>query len=122
MRERRHLSVCSREKSGAIDCPGRCACIDVPGDPEPYRFISDAALLERDGGDLGARGLAWSTKVDFCARNLRLTTLATFLERAHPGEVFVPGSKLHSTVACELDGVTVAELAETAGLLVRPRE
>ncbi|HEY8519414.1 MAG TPA: hypothetical protein VIN61_04995 [Gammaproteobacteria bacterium] len=110
--------VCVREKRGTVLCPGRCACIDIPGDPEPHRFLSAEPLP--GGASLAAareQRLAWSTKVDFCARNLPLTSLAAFLDRAFPGQVFLPGGKVHSSVTAEHDGVTLAELAAACGLV-----
>ncbi|HEX7000010.1 MAG TPA: hypothetical protein VF322_17895 [Gammaproteobacteria bacterium] len=109
--------VCVREKRGTVLCPGRCACIDIPGDPEPHRFLSAEPLAEGVPRAPREQTLDWTTKVDFCARNLPLTSLAAFLDRAFPGQVFLPAGKVHATVTAEHDGVTLAELAAACGLV-----
>jgi hypothetical protein len=114
LRARNTWLLCRREKSGAVRCPGRCACIDVPGDPEPHRYLSEAPLAGGEG--LNVRRLAWSTQVDFCATSLPLTTFAAFLASAFPGQVYVPGEKVYASVSNELDGVTLAQVAREAGL------
>jgi len=117
MRDRAKSMLCPREKTGAVRCPGHCACIDVPGDPEPHRYLS-----ETPGVDLvifNAGRLTWSTQVDFCARNLPLTTLAAFLASAFPGQVYVPGAKVYAKLWIDLDGATLAQVATASGLLLK---
>ncbi len=110
---------CSRDDTGSVGCPGRCACIDVAGDAEPHRYVCEAPAAQ--ASDFNVRRLSWDTRVDFCASNLPLTTLAAFLERAFPDQVLVPGARVHATVSAELDGATLAEVARASGLLVADR-
>lgn len=109
--------ACPREKSGAISCPGRCACLDVPGDPEPHRFVCEPPF-PGGGGEPNVQRLTWNTRVDFCARELPLKTLASFLAGAFPGQVYVPAEKIHSVVSSLLDGVTLADVARESGLVI----
>jgi len=118
---RQQTLICSREKSGAINCPGQCACIEIiAGDPEPHRYICQARST--GASDFNVRRLSWSTRVDFCARNLPLTTLAAFFECAFPNQVSVPGARVYATVSNDLDDVTLAEVAKMAGLLTSGQE
>lgn len=107
--------LCSREKTAAIDCPHCCACIDIPGDAEPTRYLSEVPSPQV--ASFNVRRLTWSTRVDFCARNLPLTTLAAFFARAFPDEVYLPGAKVYATVSNQLDGVTLSQVAAASGLI-----
>lgn len=109
--------LCPREKSGAVRCPGRCACFDVPGDPEPHRYLCELPSVSTDGPNV--RRLEWDTRVDFCAKNLPLTTLAAFFARAFPDQVYVPGDRVYATVSTVADGATLAEIATATGLVRR---
>ena len=108
---------CIREKNRRIGCPGRCACVDIPGDRDPLRFLQ--ATHPYEPSSAVASRLTWNTSIDFCAQNLPVTAFAAFLERAFPGQVFVPAAKVYATVSRHVDGETLADVAASIGLIAR---
>jgi hypothetical protein len=116
------MDACPRDETGMLNCPGHCACIDAPGYAGPCRFISGAAEPERAGGYGGLEGLAWNARVDFCARDLPLVTLAAVFDRSFPGEVCVPAGRVYATVSKKLTQASLSEVAHALGLIVLAKE
>ncbi|PEB22162.1 hypothetical protein COF68_17920 [Bacillus toyonensis] len=96
-----------------IMCPAGCGCIGTKGGNWCDCFCSYSGFKTPTGIDQADSEMI----VDFCAKDLPLTYLASYFDFLFPDQILIPASKSHIQVTEELKQVKLGALIEKIGLV-----
>jgi hypothetical protein len=107
------LKFC-RAGNCAAFCIEGCGCIASSNDPDDCVCICDEWTINVDK----LKWLDIDTMIDFCFHDLRIESLALFIDAVVPGYVAIPPKSADSRITMAKKGVPCRELLVDCGLLV----
>lgn len=93
-----------------ITCPKGCVCWQKPGKPCQCRCVHSKFEPFADQ-------VSSSTIVNFCAKDMDLADLASYLNYLFPDQIAIPASKVYKQVSIQLKEVTISEVIKELGLI-----
>lgn len=97
----------------SICCSGGCACIGTTGGGWCECLCNYDSFKIPRGIDQADPEM----NVDFCAKDMPLTYLASYFDFLFPGQILIPASKTHKQITENFKQVKLGDLIEKIGLV-----